>query len=203
MKISTAFRNLAIILYLQKMAGLQAVEKVILTLNLVFGVNCISKSGVISYEDMKISDETRSNIGSYYAKNNDLFVSRGNTIDLVALASVVEDLPDDKDIIFPDLFIRLDVDEKKLDKKYLALLFNSTVGRYYFKYSAKGKNQTMVKISSDGLTSFLLPVPALDMQHRIVDEIQIELNKTEKLKADIKAERSKINTAIENAIKSS
>lgn len=170
------------------------------TLKLVFGVNCISKNAVIKYEDMKISDQTRLNIKSYFAKNGDLFVSRGNTVDLVALASVVEDIPDDKDIIFPDLFIRLDVDENKLDKKYLAYLFNSMIGRFYFKYSAKGKNQTMVKISSDELNNFFLPVPALNIQQKIVDEIKAELDKQEEMKQQIEQERDEIGEIIEKAI---
>ncbi len=166
------------------------------SLNLVFGVNCISKNGVISYEDMKISDQTRSNIESYFAQNNNLFVSRGNTVDLVALASVVEDLPDEKDIIFPDLFIRLDIDDNKLNRKYLVYLFNSIIGRYYFKYSSKGKNQTMVKISSDELNGFFLPIPSLDTQYRIADEIKIELDEQEKIKADIVTERNKIDEKV-------
>jgi len=85
---------------------------------LVFGVNCITKAGVINYEDMKVTEQTRVGIETYFAKENDLFVSRGNTTDLVALASVVEGLPDEKNIIYPDLFIRIEIDEEKVSKKY-------------------------------------------------------------------------------------
>lgn len=166
-------------------------------------MNCISKNGIVNYDDMKVSDQIRENIDSYFAKNGDLFVSRGNTVDLVALASVVEDMPDDKDIIFPDLFIRLDVDDNYLDKKYLAYLFNSIIGRLYFKYSAKGKNQTMVKISSGELNNFYLPAPPLDMQQRVVDEIKTELYAQEKIKSDIEAERNKTDEIIEDAINNS
>lgn len=173
------------------------------SLNLVFGVSCISKHGVISYDDMKISDQTRANTETYFAQENDLFVSRGNTTDLVALASVVEDLPDEKNIIFPDLFIRIDVDEEKVSKKYLAYLFNSILGRYYFKYSAKGKNQTMVKVSSDEINGVFLPLPSLDIQQKIIDEIKIELDAQEKIKAEIAQERNKIDEIIENTIKNS
>ncbi|MCD4818299.1 MAG: hypothetical protein K8S23_06375 [Candidatus Cloacimonetes bacterium] len=170
------------------------------TLNLVFSVKCISKSGVINYEDLKVSDQTCSNIESYFVQNNDLFVSRGNTIDLVALASVVENLPDEKDIIFPDLFIKLNIDETKLDKKYLAYLFNSIIGRYYFKYSAKGKNQTMVKISSDELLGFFLPVPSLTLQQKMVFEIETELDIQENNKKQVILERSKIAKIINNLL---
>lgn len=173
------------------------------SLNLVFGVNSISKNGVTNYDDLKVSDEVRPNIDTYFAKNNDFFVSRGNTVDLVALASVVEEMPEEQDIIFPDLFIKIDVDKNCIDKKYLAYLFNSIIGRYYFKYSAKGKNQTMVKISSDELNGFFLPIPSLYLQQRIVDEINTELCDQEKIKAEIEKERSRIDTIIENAIKNS
>ena len=170
---------------------------------LVFGVNCISKNGAIRYEDVKVSDETRPNIESYFAKNDDLFISRGNTVDLVALASVVQDLHDEKDIVFPDLFIRLDIDEDRLDKKYLAYLFNSIIGRYYFKYSAKGKNQTMVKVSSDELNGFFLPIPTLDLQKKIVAEIKSELDIQEQIKIDMEIEINKIDEIIESTIKNS
>lgn len=173
------------------------------SLNLVFGVSCISKNGVINYDDIKISDQTRTNIETYFAQENDFFVGRGNTTDLVALASVVEELPDEKNIIFPDLFIRIDFDEKIISKKYLAYLFNSIIGRYYFKYSAKGKNQTMVKISSDEINGFFLPVPPLNIQQRIIDEIKIELDSQEIIKTEIEVERNKIDEIIENAIKNS
>lgn len=167
----------------------------------VFGVNSISKNSTINYNDLKKSNEQKNNIKDFYVKNNDLFVSRGNTVDLVALASVVNNLPVDKNIIFPDLFIRIEVKEKDLLKEYLAHLFNSIIGRYYFKYSAKGKNQTMVKISLDELNNFYLPIPPLMIQQKIVDEIKVELDKQEDIKKKIETERNKIDEIIEKAIK--
>ncbi|HCY18350.1 MAG TPA: hypothetical protein DHU69_00995 [Deltaproteobacteria bacterium] len=168
--------------------------------NFVFGVNSISVNSVINYEDMKVSDEIRKDIENYFSKEGDLFVSRGNTVDLVALASVVKNMPDEKDIIFPDLFIRIDVNEKELNKVYLAYLFNSIIGRLYFKYAAKGKNQTMVKVSSDELNNFYLPIPPLKHQQKIVDEIKAELDKQEEVKQKIETERNKIDEIIEKAI---
>lgn len=171
--------------------------------NFVFSVNSISVVSVINYDDLKVSDETRKDIKDYFSKEGDLFVSRGNTVDLVALASVVKNMPGEKDIIFPDLFIRIDVNEKELNKGYLAYLFNSIIGRLYFKYAAKGKNQTMVKISSDELNNFYLPIPPLKNQQKIVDEIKVELDKQEEMKQKIDMERNKIDEIIEKAIKNS
>jgi type I restriction enzyme S subunit len=169
----------------------------------VFGVNSISKDGYIKFDDLKYSNDNKTNISEYFAQEDGLFVSRGNTVDLVALASVVKNLPRDKDYIFPDLFIRLEIDPDQLDKEYLAHLFNSSVGRLYFKYASKGKNQTMVKISSDELNNFYLPVPPLELQRKIVRDIKKELRKQNELKKKIEKERNKIDEIIEKTIKNS
>jgi type I restriction enzyme S subunit len=162
----------------------------------VFGVNSISKNSLINYKDLKTSDDQKGNIEEYFAKEGDLFISRGNTVDLVALASVAVNLPENKNIIFPDLFIRLEVN-KEINKMYLAHLFNSIIGRYYFKYAAKGKNQTMVKVSSEELHNFYLPIPHPKMQKKIVDEIEAELDRQKEVKKKIETERNKITEIIE------
>lgn len=167
----------------------------------VFSVNSISKDSYIKYDNLKNSNEYLKNISNYYAKENDLYISRGNTVDLVALASIVKNLPDNKNIVYPDLFIKLDINEKFLDKEYLAHLFNSIIGRYYFKYATKGKNQTMVKVSSEELKNFYLPIPPKNIQHKIIDEIKAELDKLEDIKKQIGIERNKIDEIIENTVK--
>lgn len=169
------------------------------TKNYVFGVNSISKNGYVQFEDLKLSNESKSNISEYFAQENDLFVSRGNTVDLVALASIVKNIPEKTNYIYPDLFIKIELNTKRVSKEYIAFLFNSVIGRYYFKYSAKGKNQTMVKISSTELNNFYLPIPPLTQQQKIVDEIKAELNKQTKIRKKIKSEREKIDLIIEGA----
>lgn len=171
------------------------------TKNVVFGVNSICKDGYIKFEDLKYSDEENNNTKDYFVKENDLFVTRGNTVDLVALASIVKDLPEDRNYIFPDLFIRIELNTKRLNKEYLVFIFNSIIGRYYFKYSSKGKNQTMVKISSEELNNFYFPVPPISIQQKIVDEIKLELNKQKEIKKKIANKRKQIYSLIENILK--
>ncbi|MCZ7601622.1 MAG: restriction endonuclease subunit S [Melioribacteraceae bacterium] len=166
----------------------------------VFGVNSLSKDTSMTFEDLKTTDETRSNIDDYFVKEGDLFISRGNTVDLVALASIVRNLPEDQEIIFPDLFIRIDVDEELVLKEYLAYLFNSIIGRLYFKYVTKGKNQTMVKVSADELSNFYIPVPTIRRQKLIIQEIKKEFDRQEKIKNKIDIERQKIKEIIFQSI---
>ena len=159
----------------------------------MFGIDALSKETIIKYDNLKYTNETKSNITDYFVREGDFFVSRGNTTDLVALASIVEFPEDEMDIIFPDLFIRIIFDETVINNKYMAYLFNSIIGRLYFKYSAKGKNQTMVKISSSELNNFFLPIPSLHLQQKIVDEIKAELDKQEVINNQIKKERNIVN----------
>lgn len=133
----------------------------------VLGQENYSLDGILRIEPSKFTEETRNNIEDFYIKKGDFFVSRGNTVDLVALASIVND-EIEENIIFPDLYIRVELDETYINNEYLSYIFNSFIGRLYFKYVAKGKNQTMVKVSSTELLNFRLPIPEFEEQTKIV-----------------------------------
>jgi len=147
----------------------------------------------------KTTIETRNNIEDFYIKKGDFFVSRGNTIDLVALASIVkEDITED--ILYPDLYIKIEFDKKKIDKEYLAYLFNSFFGRYYFKYVSKGKNQTMVKISAIELDNFYIPIPDKKKQLEIVKNIKSQIDAQKVIDKQIAEKQAEISDIIEKAI---
>lgn len=168
----------------------------------ILGQEHFSFDGVLKISPSKFTEVTKNNIEDYFIQQGDFFVSRGNTVDLVALASVVEE-EISEDIIFPDLYIKIQLDETRIDKKYLALLFNSFFGRLYFKYASKGKNQTMVKISSSELYDFYLPIPDIEIQRIIVEKIQIQIEAQSHIDREIEKNREKINQIIEKAIRSS
>lgn len=168
----------------------------------VLGIDAIQKMGKLDLSNPKFTQQARGNIADFIIKSGDFLVSRGNTIDLVALASVAEIQEDLQDCIYPDLMIKVEFDEKQIDKEYMAFLFNSVIGRTYFKYSAKGKNQTMVKISAKELYDFRLPIPDKGLQQKMVREIKIEIEKQECIRKKIMAERNKIDEIIERTIAS-
>lgn len=165
----------------------------------VLGIDSIKKDGTISFENVKYSNETKKNIDSYIIKNGDFFVSRGNTTELVALAAVASVGNDDTITIFPDLMIRIDFDDR-VHKEYMAYVFNSIIGRLYFKYVTKGKNQTMVKVSPQELNDFYVPLPDYNEQQRIVENIQSEIAKQNEIKTQIAELRDQIDSIIEEAI---
>lgn len=165
----------------------------------VLGVDAFSKDTVMKFDNLKYTDLPVSDRKSCFIKNGDFFVSRGNTTDLVALASIAEISGNTEPIMFPDLFIRIDFTDD-INKRFLAYVFNSFIGRLYFKYATKGKNQTMVKVSAKELNDFYVPVPSMNEQKRIVDLVQAEINKQDSIKAKISELRGNIDEVIENAL---
>lgn len=167
----------------------------------VLGQEHFSSNTILKIDPSKSTEQSRNNIEDFFIKVGDFFVSRGNTIDLVALASIVgEEIEDD--IIYPDLYIKIEFDETNVNKEYLAFLFNSFIGRLYFKYVAKGKNQTMVKVSSAELLNFRVPIPSKEQQVEIVEAIKSQLDEQKEIDRQIEEKQQAINKIIEDAIKS-
>ena len=166
----------------------------------VLGQENFSFDGILKVEPSKATEETRNNIEDFFIKKGDFFVSRGNTVDYVALASIVNaDIYED--ILYPDLYIRLELDETSINKEYLCYIFNSFFGRLYFKYVAKGKNQTMVKVSSTELLNFRLPIPSIEEQEQLVELIKIQLEEQNGIDQQIEEKQKAINKITEDAIK--
>lgn len=79
---------------------------------------------------------------------------------------------------------------------FLAYIFNSVIGRLYFKYASKGKQQTMVKVSSDTIKKFVIPQISMSEQEEVVNEIQEETDKQIVVKRKIAKLRSDIDKLI-------
>jgi type I restriction enzyme S subunit len=166
----------------------------------VLGQEHFDSNATLNIDPSKSTVETRNNIEDFFIKKGDFFVSRGNTVNLVALASVVtEEI--ENDIIYPDLYIKIEFDESNVDKEYLAFLFNSFIGRMYFKYVAKGKNQTMVKVSAAELLNFRIPVPSKQKQAEISQAIKTQLSEQKEIAQKIKEKQQAISKIIEDTIK--
>lgn len=150
----------------------------------VLGLDAINEFANMTFSNLKYSDVEKRGLEAFRVKEGDLFVSRSNTTDLVALSSVAVDVPDDCLIVYPDTMMRLSLSDD-LDKQYVAYAFNSFFGRLFFKYAAKGKEQTMVKVSSNELEAFLIPVPELSIQKEIVTQLQREFERQNLIKTEI------------------
>lgn len=164
----------------------------------ILGIDALNFNGILTTDNPKFTNETRDDIDKFTINEGDFFISRGNTVNLVALASVAQNI--EEDYIFPDIMIKLFVDDSKINKMYLAYIFNSVIGRLYFKYASRGKQQTMVKVSSDTIKKFVIPQLSILEQEIIVDKIQEETNKQIDVQKQIAKLRAEIDKMIEDII---
>jgi len=165
----------------------------------ILGIDALNFNGILTTDNPKYTNETRDDVDKFIVNDGDFFISRGNTVNLVALASIAQNI--EEDFIFPDIMIKLFVDDSKINKMYLAYIFNSIIGRLYFKYASKGKQQTMVKVSSDTIKKFIIPQIPISEQEKIVDEIKKETDKQIVVQKQIAKLRSDIDKLLDGLIK--
>lgn len=165
---------------------------------MVLSLECINSNGKLSLNSEKFSDFKEESTD--FLSNNDFLVSRGNTPELVGLASVAQISEEmEEQIIYPDIMIKVTLSDE-INKLYLAYLFNSFIGRYYFKYISKGKNISMVKISKKELNDFLIPKVSKKIQDEIVEVIEKKVKEREKIENDIQNLELEISNIIVKSI---
>lgn len=105
-----------------------------------------------------------------WVKNEDIFIERSNTPDLVGSAAIY--LGPDGLFIFPDLLIRIRIDKSKANPKYVSYFLDSPSARKYFKESAKGTSNSMPKLSQKPIEAISIPLPDLPTQAIIVKQLE-------------------------------
>ncbi len=141
----------------------------------VLTLSCL-KRGQVDLSEIKYTSENRRDIDRFYVKRGDFFYSRGNTIELVALAGVAEEV--DRNVVFSDLLTRVEFDEMLIKKKYAVVLFNSDFGRKYFGRVPYGASPSMVKVSQDYMAAFPVPfMGQIDKQEKIIADYEIQMKR--------------------------
>ena len=136
----------------------------------VLSLACL-KNGGIDVSQIKFTNETRPDIDRYFVRENDFFYSRGNTPELVALAGIAGFM--EEKVVFPDLLTRVRFDESLILPEYAVWLFNSKIGRTYFGVVPPGASPTMVKVSQDYMSAFLVPLMGdLVRQQEVISSVR-------------------------------
>lgn len=141
----------------------QDADGFVLTLSAVRGV-------VLDASARKPIELPESVAGGFPVHRDDVFVSRANTRELVGLASVAEATPSER-MIYPDLLIKLRVKADTVLPRYLAYALRTSESRKQIKERSVGTSQSMVKISGQRLKEVRLPVPTLDVQEKLVEDL--------------------------------
>lgn len=156
--------------------------------NMPGGIAVLSLGAVTGFSyretEFKRTSEIVSHDAHYWLKLGDLLITRSNTPELVGHAAIYNGSP--FPCIYPDLMMRLDINESKADKKFVHRWLTCTPARDYIKSKAKGTSPTMKKISQEVVMNIPFPsdVP-LSEQRRIVtylDELQSKVNTMKRLR---------------------
>jgi type I restriction enzyme S subunit len=120
-----------------------------------------------SIDNTKLTSADPQRVKDMWLKTGDILVERANTPDYVGLAALYEG--DGDYAIFPDLMVRVRVDENRVLPKYLAEFLVTPVSRQYFRKNAKATAGNFPKIDQGIIENTLIPVPPMTDQELIAN----------------------------------
>jgi type I restriction enzyme S subunit len=147
------------------------------------GIPVLTLSAVTGFRyretEFKRTSEPTSPSSDYWLRKGDLLITRSNTPELVGHAAIYNGSP--SPCIYPDLMMRLVVNEEIIDKRFVHWWLRSVKVREYIRRAAKGTSPTMKKISQPIVKKIPFPSSSLSLpaQRRIVaylDSLQTALD---------------------------
>jgi type I restriction enzyme S subunit len=161
--------------------------------NMPHGIPVLSLGAVTGFNyrahEFKRTSEPVSENAHYWLRSGDLLITRSNTPELVGHAAIYNGSPEP--CIYPDLMMKLKIDEKKARKKFVHHWLASRTVRDFIQSNAKGTSPTMKKIAQG--TVMNIPFPSnLSLQEQ--EELVIYFD-------DLKAQINQMKVFRENALK--
>ncbi len=137
-------------------------------------------SGTFDGSHYKFLDEAGLDMRDIWCKQGDIYIQRGNTIEYVGVPAIYTGK--DKEFIFPDLMIRIQVNPNQMDIKFLYYALSSPKIRNEMRRNAKGSAGTMPKINQSILNDLDIPYCSLDEQLEVVKRLDERLSKADEMK---------------------
>jgi len=127
------------------------------------------KDGQLDLSERKGGAWTASDAKPFLVKEGDVMVSRGNgSLNLVGRCALVPPVPDP--VAFPDTMIRVRPNQSIVLPAYLALIWNSRIVRRQIESMAR-TTAGIYKVNQRQLEMITLPVPGLNAQQVVVDQV--------------------------------
>jgi type I restriction enzyme S subunit len=114
---------------------------------------------------MTVADAKK--VRNLWLRDGDIFIERANTMDYVGLAALYEG-PEEY-AIFPDLLVRVRVNEKQIRPKVLCEYLLCAPSRIYFQTNAKATAGNFPKIDHGVIENLRVVVPGVEEQEAIED----------------------------------
>lgn len=141
-----------------------------------------------SMENTKVTCADPYRVRGMWLKSGDIFIERANTADYVGLAALYEGAEDFA--IFPDLLIRVRVDNLRIRPKVLIEWLLTEPCRRYYKKNARSTAGNFPKIDQGTVEKTLIPVPS--------DEEQAELENSFRTLDDKLRQHAARSTALQD-----
>lgn len=163
-------------------------------------INAVSSSPS-RYVDMSAAKQVQLSdplAEQFVIRNDDVFIVRYNgDINRVAKPAIYKG-PNDARVVYPDKLIRLRPDTLKMTPDFLVFALNSRTVRTQIEGLGK-TTAGNIGVSGADAQSFVVPVPPLSEQHRIVgelDALQAEVDSLKRLQSETAAELDTLMPAI-------
>lgn len=139
--------------------------------------------GMLNVSDLKYINTLKDNeIRNLKLKKGDLLFNRTNSKELVGKMCVFDK---GDDYIFASYLIKIKLDINKANPYYINYLFNSPILRTQI--DATSRQVTgQANINTDELSNFLIPLPPLNIQNELVEQLNKIYLECNKLKLDAK-----------------
>ncbi|CAK06594.1 type I restriction endonuclease subunit S [Rhizobium leguminosarum] len=131
---------------------------------------------------IKYLDQTLPEDSKFWLLSDDIVIQRANSLELLGTTVLFDGPPGE--FIFPDLMMRIRVNDKKTNPRYLATYLNSDSARSYFRANATGSAGNMPKINGSTVRETRVPTPPLEEQQEIVHRIESAFAMTDRLAAE-------------------
>ena len=128
-----------------------------------------------SIENTKVTCADPQRVKEMWLKPGDIFIERANTAEYVGLAALYEGVEDFA--IFPDLLIRIRVDNERMRPKVLIEWLLAETCRRYYKKNARSTAGNFPKIDQGTVEKTLIPVPSPEEQKELEEAFRTLDNK--------------------------
>ena len=119
---------------------------------------------------------------NYEIRAGDILVSRGNTLELVGMATFVEKVR--PRLLLCDLLYRFHAKPERAEGEFLVLSLRSPNVRFQIERDATGTSASMKKIGQGTIRQFLIALPPLDEQRAIIAFLRGETAKLNTLTSE-------------------
>ncbi len=137
------------------------------------GVRTLTLSAVtqndFSIERTKLTIADPKKVAGLWLQAGDLLIERANTVEFVGLAALYDG--PDHFAIYPDLMVRVRVNEELINPKLVAEFLLMKQSRSYFRFNARGTAGNMPKIDHGTIQNALIPLPPTSEQEQIVHTV--------------------------------